>query len=88
MVNVEKLSKEELDNLLKEIENEKMKRDGLGKLKNLLTNEDFLTTFLSSKPFVAFCCSNGYNLSSDDIVDVVLPKYLDLFKGGLNIEKS
>lgn len=84
MVETSKMTEEELDLLLVSIQKEKDKRSGLVKLKNLLSSKDFLVTLLSSEPFITYCKSRGYNLSSTDIVDVVLEQYLELFKGGVN----
>lgn len=84
MVETSKMTEEELDLLLVSIQKEKDKRSGLVKLKNLLSSKDFLVTLLSSEPFVTYCKSQGYNLSSIDIVDVALEQYLELFKGGVN----
>lgn len=84
MVETSKMTEEELDLLLVSIQKEKDKRSGLVKLKNLLSSKDFLLTLLSSEPFVTYCKSQGYNLSSTDIVDVALEQYLELFKGGVN----
>ena len=80
-IDLESMSVEELEKLIKDAESKKRQKQSSDFLKRLFKNEDFLTNLLKSHQIKNFIKSRGYDLNEEDIVKVALPKYSEIFKG-------
>lgn len=80
--NISSVSREDLEVMLKALQDEQERRKGDDYLRDILQSNDFITALLKSEPFFKFCNYMGYHLHKEDLFEIALPKYLELFVGG------
>lgn len=83
----EKLEKKvlEVDEEINEFEKYITERNSVeNRLRKLLSDEEFLKELLGSKEFLDICESKVHNICKDDVIDFLVPKFIEMFGGEEN----